>query len=524
MDETRFYYSTDGTDSLGPVPPSALRDLYERGTITIDSFLCREGESTWVPFDPASLPPLEPEPATVPLKTLKVPTQALPGTKPLTRGLIKPEAKPKAELKPKQEPRLESAAVSRPEAKPVVELKPKPKPQAEPAPVFDLDETAGDEFETGRFKIVAWGICGFVSFDTALFLTWQRPPGTTHSTFSTVLFFVGELFFVLVIPFLIAFAVPRLWRYRAQTGLTLLLALTFVGLRFVLPTGKSEVASTSTPSTNAASLTLPTAPPATNAPSTAMDTNSSSTNAPAAAVETSSDSTNAATVVIPPAPETNTAPQVAPAVTAPATNAAPAVTSVPADTNAAPVVSTPTPPPAPPPVPAVDPAAVARDVQKVNDALAEKVKASAAAEAACPNFNPATITTHENVAQRQAAITAWQTMQNEVLTYLQGYDDHVRDALAHENLNQKDLDDAVADARKKAQVDQLVALWQLKIKLSSDHLARLLYLDKVWDHWSGKTGKLVFDNQAVLDDYTKFLTALQEDVKGIADIQKQLTP
>ncbi len=523
MDETRFYYSTDGTDSLGPVTPSELRELYEKRVLTEDSFLCREGESSWEPFSLGSLPALKPAPAPTP-----APTQSL---KTLTKNLPDVQAGSRAETKPRTDFKSRQSAQpaqSKQSLQPAQFTPAKQPQQIKPASVaVEPDDVAGDTWETNQVKLIAWGLCGFVAFDTALFLTWQRPAGTPHSMVSTVLFFVGEIFFVLVIPFLISLVIPRPWRYRGLTGLTVLLALIFIGLRFALPSGTSAsaVASTATPSTNA----TPSAPAA---PLALPSTNAT------AEIETSSSSTNAASLAPPPeVPSTN-----APSATASTTNAAPVTPSVPPTADVTPAVP-PTPPappappvaiipapatnatpaPAPPPPPPVDPAAVARDVQQVNDTLLEKTKAAGSAEAACPNFNPTTITTHENVAQRQAAITAWQTTQNDVLTYLQGYDSHVRDALAHENLSQKDLDDAVADAHKKAQVDQLISLWQLKIKLSSDHLARLLFLDKAWDHWSGKTGKLVFDDQSVLDDYNKLLSPLQEDVKGITDIEKQLT-
>ena len=517
MDETRFYYSTDGTDSLGPVTPSELRELYEKRVITEDSFLCREGESSWEPFSLGSLPAPEPTLSPAPTQSLKKLTKDLPDV----RAGSRTEAKPRTDFKSKQPAQPVQSEQPAQSVLPKQFTPVKQPQQIKPSPtVIEADDASEETSESSQLKLIAWGLCGFVAFDTALFLTWQRPAGTPHSLVSTILFFVGEIFFVLVIPLLISLFVPRPWRYRGQIGLTVLLALIFIALRFALPShtsGTSAVASATTPSTNAtpaAPLTLP-------------DTNS------AAAVENSSTATNAASLA-PPAdlPQTNAPP----AAIASATNAAPTAPAVAPTTSETPAVP-PTPPappvaitpapatnatPAPAPPTPPDPAAIARDIQQVNDTLLEKTKAASAAEAACPNFNPTTITTHENVAQRQSAITAWQATQNDVLTYLQAYDNHVRDALEHENLSQKDLDDAVADAHKKAQVDQLISLWQLKVKLSSDHLARLLFLDKAWDHWSGRTGKLVFDDQSVLDDYNKLLTPLQEDVKGITDLEKQL--
>jgi len=76
VEPARYFYSTNGADSHGPVTLDALRVLYQNGVIGAGSFLLREGQTEWRPFmvdafqravsasrpPPYSPPPYTPDP------------------------------------------------------------------------------------------------------------------------------------------------------------------------------------------------------------------------------------------------------------------------------------------------------------------------------------------------------------------------------------------------------------------------------------------------------------------------------
>jgi hypothetical protein len=56
MAEPLYYYSSDGTEALGPVGTDVLRRLASEGTLREGSLICPVGGSEWQPFDLAALP------------------------------------------------------------------------------------------------------------------------------------------------------------------------------------------------------------------------------------------------------------------------------------------------------------------------------------------------------------------------------------------------------------------------------------------------------------------------------------
>src|SRR5580658_2166844 len=65
VDDVRYYYSKDGTETQGPVGKTVLAQLFLDKVISSESFICREGESNWQPLDPEmfqSRPRLRPAP------------------------------------------------------------------------------------------------------------------------------------------------------------------------------------------------------------------------------------------------------------------------------------------------------------------------------------------------------------------------------------------------------------------------------------------------------------------------------
>jgi hypothetical protein len=51
MAKITYYYTPDGTQTLGPVDADGLRRLASQGVLKEGSFICLAGESEWQPFD-----------------------------------------------------------------------------------------------------------------------------------------------------------------------------------------------------------------------------------------------------------------------------------------------------------------------------------------------------------------------------------------------------------------------------------------------------------------------------------------
>jgi hypothetical protein len=164
-----------------------------------------------------------------------------------------------------------------------------------------------------------------------------------------------------------------------------------------------------------------------------------------------------------------------------------------------------------------------RDLQTLTDAIDQLAKASDAAEKACGGFDPVTLTSLNDISTRQAAITALRGTQSDMVTYLQNYAAHGQDAMAKDNFDPTAEATAIASARQAAHVDQLITVWQLKEKLSDDHLDRLDFLSKNWGHWSVQDGKLLFQDEATLSAYHVFVQNIHADIKALSDAQSQIS-
>ena len=57
MDSIRYFYSVDGTDSLGPVGADAIRRLCEQRILNESSLVCPEGGKKWKPLVPQDFAP-----------------------------------------------------------------------------------------------------------------------------------------------------------------------------------------------------------------------------------------------------------------------------------------------------------------------------------------------------------------------------------------------------------------------------------------------------------------------------------
>ena len=191
-----------------------------------------------------------------------------------------------------------------------------------------------------------------------------------------------------------------------------------------------------------------------------------------------------------------------------------------------PVVSNPAPVvPVAKPAPVIDdPALVARMTQAaqlVQQEMIDKVKASDAAEKACGSFDPAMLTTQDALSSLRDGITKLRGAQSDVLAYFQSFDDRCRTALGTGQFTADQIERFVAGVHRSGHIDQAVAFWQVRIKLTDDHLARLDFLDKHWGSWQSKDGQVLFANQADLDAYDALTRNLAADIQRGNDLQNR---
>jgi hypothetical protein len=166
-------------------------------------------------------------------------------------------------------------------------------------------------------------------------------------------------------------------------------------------------------------------------------------------------------------------------------------------------------------------ARAARDILAVTTGLLSKVKASDKVEANC-KFTLDGVKSPDDLTTQIAAIATLRAAQNSVVGYLEGYDQHCRDALAGEPITPATESDVIAGAHQSAHVDQLITLWQEKMKLSDDHIARFVFLRKNWGQWQFINGQVMFTSDAQATAYDTLVGAIQGDVGKIHDTQKQI--
>jgi len=157
----------------------------------------------------------------------------------------------------------------------------------------------------------------------------------------------------------------------------------------------------------------------------------------------------------------------------------------------------------------------------ISQEILEKVKISTAAEQACGSFDPATLNSLADIYTLRTAISKLRDTQTDVLNEFQNYDDRCRAVLIREHLSVDEINQAIAGARKGEHVEEAINAWQLKIKLSDDHLSRLDFLEKSWGSWNSKDGKLLFSDKDSMDAYNALTLDLQNDVKQLGDLQKK---
>jgi hypothetical protein len=403
MEETRFFYSTDGTDVHGPVTEAGLRLLFRDRTMGPSSYLCREGENEWQPVNPEffQTPPPPPQP--------------------------------------------------RPP--------PPPSPRREPV---ERQPSLGEFLSRTPVRVALLAISGVVSVGTALLLTHAGPAhaGTATPSYTAGYVagsFTGHILIILAIPYLVSLAFRRSRRILVRTiGIVLMAALILIG-RF------SEAASTLRLQALASQIDDQTKTEAQAQLKTkgffSGDTQEAETNLQKIRNQLANDDSLTARV--------------------------------------------------------------ARDLLNVTETLLEKVRLSNEAEATC-RFDPATIASPQDITDRQASLAKLRETQTDTLAYLQDFDAQCRQALAPDHFSDATVDGALAGARKAGHIDLLINLWQIKVKLTDDHAARLAFLGKTWGLWEGQNGKLLFRDDATLASYNTYIHDIRDDVKQIGDVQRQI--
>ena len=164
---------------------------------------------------------------------------------------------------------------------------------------------------------------------------------------------------------------------------------------------------------------------------------------------------------------------------------------------------------------------IGRAILTVTADLLAKVKTSDTVEKSC-KFTLDAVKNSDDLAQRSKALKQLHAAQNEVITFLQDYDRHCHEALASDNIAPSTQDEVTASARKGAHVDLLVLLWQNKLKLSDDYVARFDFLRKNWGDWQIKDGDVIFAEEGKTTSYDALVQAVQDDIAKIHDTQRQI--
>jgi hypothetical protein len=399
MEQARFFYSTDGSDAHGPVTEDELRVLVRDRTVGMSSFLYRDGETTWRPFDPDAFQP--------PIPVPRLPRYEPPPYVPTIHAKARAEA---------------------------------------------LAEELVAKKDEGPFPTLFLGGCLAVSAGAIAVLTYLQGQFFGYATsFTAALLFVGFL------PFGLSRLFPRAWKLRVwAVGLVVLATFTILGqlhmsrVRHLEATlqaiddGVKDDARKQIAAKGFYSGNIP----------------QEEANLQKIRDAAGQDDSQMARMM--------------------------------------------------------------RAASGVTQALVDKIKASQTAEQACGSFDPATLQNLVDLNTLRENMGKLRVTQVDVLTFLQNYDDHCRAAMATGGFGDADIEQVIAGAHKGGHIDQAVAMWQFKIKLTDDHLARLDFLDKHWGSWQAQDGKLIFNSEETLTGYNGLTQNLANDIKSGRDLQAQV--
>jgi hypothetical protein len=165
-------------------------------------------------------------------------------------------------------------------------------------------------------------------------------------------------------------------------------------------------------------------------------------------------------------------------------------------------------------------ARITRDLLQFSSELVEKSKVCATIGATC-QFDPTTVMSKEDIANRRVQIQKLYAAQEDVLTLLQNVDGRCRELLSKDNFSEPTINQAIAGFKQAGHFDTLITLWQEQAQLSTDHLSRFDFLASTWGSWTARNGKVIFQDQPTLDSFNILSQNLQKDVKAIGDTQQK---
>jgi outer membrane murein-binding lipoprotein Lpp len=164
---------------------------------------------------------------------------------------------------------------------------------------------------------------------------------------------------------------------------------------------------------------------------------------------------------------------------------------------------------------------VARDILKVGTDLVKKVQASNEIEKTC-DFSLNDVKGADDLTARIALTGKLHDAASDVLSFLQNFDQHCRDAMAPDNFPDATQRGAIDGARTSGHIDMVISLWQAKVGLCDDFTASYGLLAKHWGEWEAKDDHPVFKDAALDAEYESLMTSLRAHLKTLEDTQKAL--
>ena len=156
-------------------------------------------------------------------------------------------------------------------------------------------------------------------------------------------------------------------------------------------------------------------------------------------------------------------------------------------------------------------------VVKENDA---KLQVRDAAFARC-NFEPATITGTDDIAQRRVDFLQYRQAEVDLLENAKAFRTHLRQALIKEGIPDDDINQIMPDPKMTRRFDLLVTLCNAVLKAADDQIARFDFLNQTYGTWSGTNGQIIFHDHASFTSYNALIQNLHDDNTVIQETMKQ---
>jgi hypothetical protein len=164
---------------------------------------------------------------------------------------------------------------------------------------------------------------------------------------------------------------------------------------------------------------------------------------------------------------------------------------------------------------------VGRDMLAVSADLIKKVQASNEIEKTC-DFSLDDVKSADDLAARIATTGKLHDSASDVVSFLQNFDQHCRDAMAPDNFSDATQRGAIDGARTSGHIDTVISLWKAKVGLCDDFIASFGLLAKHWGEWGSKDDYPVFKDPALDAEYERLMASLRTHLKTLQDTQKAL--